>query len=326
MWQIENHTPFGAQSAFVREKNGAEIWLVAVKASYEINNKDKLAIREPLEPKLAPEYMGVPGKSSLKYDSDLILLKPGTDVILHGHACAPGGTSVQKMDVGFKVGSIQKSLQVTGDRYWEKGLTGLRLSAPEPFEKIALVYENSYGGTDESVMKYDTAVFFPENPVGTGFAVKEKTLKGQKAPNITYIRKGKKRPAGFGPVPVDWAPRCEYGGRYDEAWSNNRAPLLPDDFDDRYFYCAPQDQQVPGHLKGGETVEIFGMTPRGNLKFKLPALNLTFQTIIDKTGYSHTAKLHTLILEPDVPGFSMVWHTSINCHNRDHLLKKTIIT
>jgi hypothetical protein len=105
-----------------------------------------------------------------------------------------------------------------------------------------------------------------------------------------------------------------------------KAPLLPNDFDDRYYHCAPHDQQVPGYLKGGETVEIYGMSPYGSLKFKLPVLDLLFKTVLGSKIQKHKAKLHTVILEPDTPGFSMVWHTALNCHNQDHLLKKTIIT
>ena len=32
MWQVDNRTPFAAERGWVRDRNGAEIWLVAVKA------------------------------------------------------------------------------------------------------------------------------------------------------------------------------------------------------------------------------------------------------------------------------------------------------
>ncbi len=269
---------------------------------------------------------GDPGKSSLKYESDLVLTKPGTDIILHGHACPLSDKPVTRMEVGFKAGPLKKRLKVTGDRFWKRGLMGIKLTSPVPFHKMPLTYENTFGGTDDSKMRHSVPAGFPENPLGTGFAVKKKNLKGKKAPNIEYVKKGKGKPACFGPIPGDWPPRVNYGGTYDEKWLKDKAPLLPGDFDERFFYCAPKDQQVPGYLKGGETVEIYGMSPYGPLKFKLPMLDLTFQTFLGKKVKTHKANLHTVILEPDIPGFSMVWHTALNCHNQDHLLEKTIIT
>ncbi len=68
------------------------------------------------------------------------------------------------------------------------------------------------------------------------------------------------------------------------------------------------------------------MSPHGPLKFRLPPLDLTIETFLGKEVKTHKANLHTIILEPDIPGFSMVWHTALNCHNQDHILEKTVIT
>lgn len=325
MWQIENHTPFSAQSTFVRDRKGAETWLVAVKASYLIQSDGRLTIGEQSAPVLTPQYLGDPGKSSLKYDTDLGLTKPGTDIILHGHAYAPTDRPVPRMGVMLKAGPVNKTLEITGDRFWEQGAFGMKLSAPRPFDKIPLIYENTFGGVDDSLMRDGRSFYFPENPLGTGFALKKKNLRGKKAPNITYFKKGKARPACFGPLPVEWMPRAKYGGTYDEKWLKEKAPLLPDDLDERFFHCAPLDQQVQGYLKGGESVEIFRMSPYGPLKFALPELDLLFKTVLGRRIIEHKAKLHSLILEPDTPGFSMVWHSALNCHNQDHKLEKTII-
>ena len=64
---------------------------------------------------LAPKYRGDPAASSLLYDSDFYLTKPTTDVLLHGHAYAPGGSRLSggRDDAGGRHG---KSLRVTGDR------------------------------------------------------------------------------------------------------------------------------------------------------------------------------------------------------------------
>lgn len=324
MWRIENHTPFAAERAFARDRSGAEIWIAAVKASYLVGPDGSVGIGEQTPPAVSSEYLGEPGKSTLRYDSDLQLTKPGTDVILHGHAYS--SEPVSHMHVFLRAGPLEKDLLVTGDRFWDWGMFGLSLSSPVPFTKIPLTYENTYGGTDDSETAPGVLHFLPENPVGTGFCLKKEDLAGKKAPNVEYADNGKRKPACFAPLPGDWMPRAKHGGTYDENWREKRAPLLPEDFDDRFFYCAPRDQQVPGGLKGGETVEIYGMSPGGPLKFKLPSPEFTFKTVLGQKTEEHGAKLHTVILEPDIPGFSMVWHTALDVHGREQMLEKTIIT
>jgi hypothetical protein len=103
-------------------------------------------------------------------------------------------------------------------------------------------------------------------------------------------------------------------------------PLVPLDFDDRYYQCAPVEQQVPGHLRGGEPVELYNLTPDGALRFSLPRVYLAFSTRIGRQVVGHRAKLHTVILEPDGPRVMMVWHTSLMCHGHDHELELTRVT
>jgi len=39
-----------------------------------------------------------------------------------------------------------------------------------------------------------------------------------------------------------------------------------------------------------------------------------------------TRKLHTVILEPDFPRVSLVWHTALPCHFKVQKLERTIVT
>ena len=55
--------------------------------------------------------------SSYKYEPEIALFKPATDVVLIGHAHPPGGGATQ-VDVGIKVGPVQKVARVFGDRFW----------------------------------------------------------------------------------------------------------------------------------------------------------------------------------------------------------------
>src|SRR4051794_2831875 len=146
MWQVDNRTPFAAERGWVRDRNGAEIWLVAVKCTFDILPDGSTRVSEEQPPVLrVPEYNGEPGKSSVKFDSDLILTKTTTDVVVAGHAHAPGGRPVTELDSGFRVGPIRKLLRVFGDRQW--GVSG-RPTSPQPFLNMPLVYERAFGGVD----------------------------------------------------------------------------------------------------------------------------------------------------------------------------------
>lgn len=125
-----------------------------------------------------------------------------------------------------------------------------------------------------------------------------------------------------------WQPRVQFAGTYDEKWMQERQPLLPEDFDDRFFQAAPEDQQAPAFLRGGESVVLFQMTPHGDLRFQLPRVFPGFQTIFrDGTRARHTdRKLHSVILEPDYPRVSVVWHSALPCHFKVHKLDRTIVT
>ena len=332
MWVLNNNTPFAAERCWVRDKDGAEVWLVAVRGTFTIKPNGELELADEQVPVcMAPQFVGDPTESSLLYDSDLHHKKSRTDVILHGHAYAPQGEPVTQLDVRLKVANIDKTLRVFGDRIWEESLLGLRLSRPKPFTTMPLTYERAFGGTDliEDVAKYRG--WEPRNPIGAGFAMRKKHLIGTPAPNIEYANylvagwKDRPDPVGFGPIPGHWSPRVELAGTYDEKWEKERQPLLPEDFDEQFYQCAPHDQQLP-FLKGGELVELHNLTPDGLLRFQLPRVTLGFETLFDNGDRDvHRSSLHTVILEPDVPRVMMVWHTHLPCHHKVLKLQTTRI-
>ena len=330
MWQVDNRTPFAAERGWVRDRNGAEVWLVAVKCTFDIQPDGSTVVSDDQPPVLrVPEYNGEPGKSSLRVEADLNLTKTTTDVIVVGHAYAPHGRPVAQMDVGLRVGPLQKVLRVSGDRTW--GVVGT--SSPQKFLKMPLVYERAFGGVDHKSEQPERDWEW-RNPVGTGFAVSRGNLRGVAVPNFEYPSElvaswnDRPRPAGFGPIGPHWQPRAGFAGTYDEAWTKERQPLLPADFDDRFFQCAPLDQQSPSFLRGGEPVVLYRLTPEGELRFALPKIFLGFETrFSDGSRETHKERrLHTIIIEGDVPRVSLVWHTALPCHFKVQKLERTIVT
>jgi hypothetical protein len=150
-----------------------------------------------------------------------------------------------------------------------------------------------------------------------GYADAAQRVEGQRLPNIEYADGRAEEPAGFGPLAAHWLPRRQWAGTYDERWERERKPFVPDDLDDRFFMSAPLDQRPPGHLIGGEDVELTHMTPSGTLRFKLPRVVLGFETHFNGSDSTvHRQVLHSVIIEPDHPRVSMVWQSSLQCHSR----------
>jgi len=332
MWTISNNTPFAADRTLVCDSNGAMTWVVVVKGTFLIKPDGSTAVAdEQVGVCVKPVYRGEPDLSSLIYDVDMVHTKPTTDIVLHGHAYAPKGRPAFQVDATMQVAGITKTVRVFGDRSWERGFAGLRVTDPQPFVKIPIVYERAFGGGDKPSSGVKNPRWDRRNPVGVGFAGNPEVLVGQPVPNIEDPQsllsgaKLKTHPAGFGPIGRHWVPRVDWAGTFDEAWEKERLPLLPRDFDERFYQCAPADQQAPRYLAGGEPVALLNLTPEGLLRFNLPRVWLTFRTRLAGESIAHHANLHTVTLEPDVPRVIMAWHTSVPCHGKDTRLEGTTV-
>lgn len=315
MWTVKNTTPFAADGCFIRDRQGKEVWIVAIKATFNILPDGTVETAESQEAVCPlPVYSGEEAASSILYDSDFPLIKPKVDVILNGSAYAPGDEPVSKVDVVMAIGPITKKLTVIGDRFRVKGFLGLTSTYAEPFTKMEITYERAWGGSFKKDKRITT-----ENPVGTG----RKHIKEERLPNIQYPD-GKKRVAGFGAIAGDWQPRLGLAGTYDEEWQENRMPLLPADFDEAFYQSAPADQQLEA-IVGGEQVVLVNLDPTGLLQFSLPRRKFLCISQLGTELHEQTATLQSVILEPDDHRFMMVWHSALPCNKQDHLLDYTYI-
>jgi hypothetical protein len=327
MWAVNNRTKFKAERAFARDEQGAEIWVVAVRATFSIDGDGPQAhVRvsdDQEDVVIAPKYFGEPGESSLRFDTDLMRTKTGTDVVLHAAAHAPGGRPARSVDVGVVIGPIAKRLRVVGERVWRKGWRAVVPTDPEPFVSLPIRYEHAWGGA-----LADSDARDPFNPIGVGVDA----TPGMPVPSIEDIddpiesARYRGTAAGFGPIPCDWQPRLGLAGTYDDVWQQERQPLVPVDFDTAYFRCAPADQQVDGFLRGGEDVVLHNLTPSGLLRFRLPHFAFGFRTKFDRTFVQHRGELHTVIIEPSDRRLTMVWQSALPCHHTLYGLTETLVT
>jgi hypothetical protein len=333
MWAVENRTPFAVEGSWVQDKDANTIWLVVVKATFNIQPDGSARLSENQVPVfLIGEPSGELGKSSLIYEADLLGLKQSTDILVNGNAWVPGGKRAASVDVQLTVGSIKKRLRVFGERVWERGIIGgIRISSTEAFESKPITYERAYGGWDCSAPEPADHRLESRNPVGTGFAIRAENCVGKRLPNVEYpdqlIDSWRDRPlpAGLNAIDCSWSPRRELAGTYDENWQQTRFPLWAEDFDPRYNNCAPADQQVQGFLRCGEAIELINLSANGRLGFNLPRIYPVFRTRFGSERVDHPGQLCTVIIEPDAPRVIMVWQTSLLCNHRMDDLDETIV-
>jgi hypothetical protein len=223
--KIENETPFAVTALPACDRNALETMTAIVQGTYRIAGPRVLELAgEQPAPSLAEEWIGVP-------------YKPGTDVLLLGRACDPGGGKPRKVRVGLTVGRLSKKANI---------------KSGEPLD-------------------------------------------------------------GFGATPREAKPRRALAGTYDERWQRERAPLLPEDFDERFFLAAfPELVAVP-HLIGDERVIAEGVSMLGTLDLRLPGLRLQVEVFVGREADRGPALLDTVVLEPEVEHLTLVWRRRVPC-------------
>lgn len=321
--QLINESPYIAERFINMDKDGAEVLVLLVKATFELPNESKTALtnaeQTPIE--FADIYIGEPGTSSLKYEADVGMCKQATDVVLIGHAYAEKyGDSF--VDVSFRLGDINKTARVFGDRQWENRLGVASISPPMPFTKIPLTYERAFGGSDTSHTDPKLHDCEQKNPVGAGFRAKHSRLpvEGLKLPNIEHPKSlirtidDRPDPVGFGFVAKNWLPRVNFQGTYNDKWMKTRMPLLPENFDDRFNNAASTGLVSKSFLKGGEKIEIRNASQGGYLGFSLPQVTLLGDTMIVANVTPIDMNLDTVIIDTDLNRLILLWRGMQNIH------------
>ena len=231
----------------------------------------------PAEPCAAPEPLSqerllpTDRGAVCDYPSDLVLFKPRADILLRGHAHAPGGRA-SSSEVVFKFGHpagpdaspprFERRVLVFGDRVWERGKAGPVASRPEPFSRMPLTWDRAFGGPA-----------FELNPAGKGFREPLRVPRDLSLPNLEdperRLRLPTQRPAPAspGPIPEAWRKRWSRLGRDAPVFG-----ALCDTLDWTLFQAAPRAQQLP-HLRGDEPFEVKGThSQHPTLKGCLPGL------------------------------------------------------
>lgn len=285
---------------------GVDRLTVFVKATFTLRNGASATPRAPLE--IVREDRLRDGWGGLEEAAETAPYLPSAGVIARGHACAPEPHAVTALRVRLALyqpprWTLNKVLHVYGDR---------TRSAPNPqaFQRMPIVYERAYG-----------ARHIEANPVGQG--------SGEVLPNILDPA-DPARPAGFGPIAAQWAPRKHLGARSPRL--EGGAEEINPAFDFRYFHAAPADQQIE-FLRGDEWIFLEGMHPKlPSISSSLPSargaarLYRTGPTGVQDQGELVNLVADTLVIDADRLICSVVWRGNVALRPGDTLARMRVLS
>jgi hypothetical protein len=308
----------------MRDARGRERLVCVVTYTFAVSASGAAELVRGTGPRLVDEHAGPdPATSSVRRPSDVFVEKPGTDVILLGHAHAPRGA--RSVDVALRVGPIDKAVRVHGPRVFVEATGGAvepgparAIEAPVP-----LVWERAWGGLDRS----DPArpVGDPRNTLGRGVARDRRALVGTPAPDIEAVAGPRAAPVGFAPLCRHWQPRLGFAGTYDADWQATRMPVAPVDYDPRFEVTVPRDQWSPTPLRGDEPVEVLGATGAGAWRFALPRLAPGFASFVDGRRSDHPTHLDTWIIDADEGRVELGFRAAIPLPVKYERLERVVI-
>lgn len=300
---VRNKTPFIADRVAHVNAAGAELLVVLVKATFKLSPDGRLTPAEeqiPLQP--ADTFYGEPGRSSVLYESDLAPEKPGTDVVLIGHAY-PEKRRDTEVHASLRVGPVRSTLAVFGDRTWA------RPTSPAPFDRMPIVYERAFGGLDASPESVEDHEVEPRNPVGRGLRARKSRLDLEQLPmpnledpkRLLRAPEDRPEPVGFGFLGRSFEPRLGYAGTVPPGPREQapKSPFLPPAFDPRYHQGAHPRLVATPHLRGGEPVELIHLSPFGPQRFSLPPSPPRAALAIESERRPVPLALDTVALFPD---------------------------
>ncbi|MEP7121474.1 MAG: DUF2169 domain-containing protein [Byssovorax sp.] len=249
--------PFPVAAFPWQAQPGAWNLTVCVKATFSLVHGQTAPISATQHALVDDAYWDSNPAASLYAPSDFVPYKPRIDVLLSGHAYAPGGSSVETLPVRMQVGSLTKALTLTGERSWVQTRTGMQPGTPVPFRRMAL--------------RYERAALAGENPMGFTGATQPGEI-GRPLPSIAAS--GTQTP-GFGPLPLLWRARRRNLPDAAVLWAYRTrlaSAAMPQGFDFDLLNSAPAEQQItvlPPHAP----IVLENLHPQlPRLETRLPAL------------------------------------------------------
>ncbi|WP_072054256.1 DUF2169 family type VI secretion system accessory protein [Aliivibrio fischeri] len=319
LWDIDSESPFTLKGRFQRDSEGHEVWVLSMKRAWTFLDGSWSEEVDNLELNDDPIYLGEPGFSAMVADHDFPIYKKNTDVLIYGKARSYAKKPVHSQLCRVLIDEhIDKTLKVVGERHWVDYSGSITVSTTQSFIERDIDYSNAIGGDER-------------NRIGGGAAETNAELLKAKVPSIFYPDQNwqasskKVKVAGFGPMPPFFHDRAKWAGTFDEKWFEERRPVWPIDFDDRFYQSAPQDQQCNGYLQGGERLMVSGFCHNDALSFRIPSEKFQAVAVFNGKEEKINMPMYTLWIDTENKRIEATYTAAFPCQNREHLLTSSYL-
>jgi len=281
----------------VTDRHGREVVVVVAKLTLAVSPMGDVAIAIP--PSAVRFYPEAYESGGVRYPADVSDEKPGTDVILVGHATPGPASKATSMQVRVRVGPLAAAVRVVGPRFWLRNARQLVLGPSAGLVPTPLSGEMTFGAAEP--------------------------VQSAPAPTIEDLERPGQS-ASLGAVEMSSPLRTKYLGTMDAAWARERAPLLPTDFDPRFHSCASPGLWSSAPLLGDEAVEVIGATDSGSWLFRLPRFAPRFVVHErDREPEELDTHLDTFLIDAEHGRVELTWRAKVSVPNKAARLQKIAI-
>ncbi|MFC3032147.1 DUF2169 domain-containing protein [Pseudoalteromonas fenneropenaei] len=315
-----NETKWQAADFASWSASGDAQHIVVVKQSYEFDSQGKLCpLSQAPDLQSGDEFNGEGAAQYLTAANELVPYKQGIEIYGNFTAYPPKGQAVRVIETQLQLSDgegktlLNKVLRVTGQRQWRRSLLGPVASEPAYLQPLTMTYDNAFGGQSSG----SKAEFSAENPAGKGYKLSNRDAIGSPLPQIEYAHSQYRKPshnalvAGYGPLPLHWAPRVNQLPKINEAklmlGEFPYSKALADDF---YNY-APRDQIVTAPFAPNWQLRLSGFVAELSYQHAL-TLKLPFEPpeLSVHSGLQSIAldmKCDTLVVDTEAQRLSLIW-------------------
>lgn len=316
---VTNKTPLALDvSISGADENAPKYCQVTAKATFQFNTNGDVDIDGqdpvPIYPKDEETELGI-----LPCDTRPHVHGSFSVVVL---AAAYNRQPRRQRKVSLVVGKEQRTLSVTGDRYWVDNRT---MSEPESFSRMPITYDRAFGGSVDVLIDEHSplTLSWPMNAKGKGFDPTldfEGLAKATDCPKdypelpADYVRylpnieepdeaivspEDTPRLAGWGAVmpgdPIYTLPLLENQKTPLEDFEPDEQPIIPKEM---LYRCHPVWLISPP--EPGALIAFDGLIPEGKASFKLPEMKVEFDYVLGKyRGTRHLVPFMFVLLAED---------------------------